>query len=263
MIEFTQFRDVTRLRMTTWRSRLVGYDVSAYLVRGVLVDAGPWHARHDLLNALQQLKVRGCVVTHWHEDHAGNVPALAAEGVPLWMAPATEQTMRAPFSPRFYRRFTWGESPRLSGTVSSFDPAPLQLIHTPGHSADHHVVWDAETRTLFSADLWLGVKVRAVNEMEDPYAHIESLERAIALAPERMFDAHRGLIENPVDALRAKAKWLRGIVSVIEKCLDEDYPENAIQRTTVGSEEAIGWLSQGEYARRNFVRAVRRSRPAR
>jgi glyoxylase-like metal-dependent hydrolase (beta-lactamase superfamily II) len=260
MIEFTQFGDVQRLRMTTWRSRLVGYDVSAYLVRGILIDAGPWHARHDLLNALQDSRARGCIVTHWHEDHAGNVPALAAEGVPMWMAPYTEQTLRASFDPKFYRRFTWGESPRLSGTVAPFDPSPLEVIHTPGHSTDHHVVWDAETRTLFSADLWLGVKVRAVNETENPYAHIASLERAIALAPVRMFDAHRGLVENPVQALRAKLDWLRATVHVIEESLDRGESENAMLRDILGGEEAIGRLSQGEYARRNFARAVRAAR---
>jgi hypothetical protein len=107
------------------------------------------------------------------------------------------------------------------------------------------------------------VKVRAVNETENPYSHIESLERAIALAPVRMFDAHRGLVENPVDVLRAKLAWLRETVSSVEESLDRGESEKMILRNILGSEEAIGWLSQGEYARRNFARAVKRSRPAR
>lgn len=260
MIERTSFGDVQRLRMTTWQSRLVGYDVSAYVVRDTLIDAGPWHARHDLLSALRELRVRGCVVTHWHEDHAGNVPALAAEGIPMWLAPETEETLRAPFAPLLYRRFTWGRSPRLSGRVEPFDHGALRVFHTPGHSSDHHVVWDAVTRTLFSADLWLGVKVRAVNEKENPYAHIASLEAAIALDPLRMFDAHRGLIENPVEALRAKLTWLRETVRVVEESLDRGDSEDAILRDVLGGEEAIGRLSNGEYARSNFARAVRRTR---
>jgi glyoxylase-like metal-dependent hydrolase (beta-lactamase superfamily II) len=260
MIERTTFGDVQRLRMGPWQSRLFGYDVSAYVFRGILIDAGPWRARHELLNALQESPVRGCIVTHWHEDHAGNVPAFAAEKIPMWMAAETEQTLRAPFSPLLYRRFTWGRSPRLSGSVTPFDPGPLKAIHTPGHSSDHHAVWDAESRTLFSADLWLGVKVRAVNEKENPYAHIASLERAIALAPLRMFDAHRGLIENPVEALSAKLAWLRETVRVVEEFLDRGDSEETILRDVLGGEEAIGRLSGGEYARANFARAVKRSR---
>ncbi len=261
MIARTTFGDVQRLRMTTWRSRLVGYDASAYVVRGTLVDAGPWHARHDLLSALQELNLRGAIVTHWHEDHAGSVPALAAGRVPMWMAPETEQKLRAPFSPLFYRRFTWGASPRLSGNTEPFDPAPLLVVHMPGHSSDHHVVWDAETHTLFSADLWLGVKVRAVAETENPYHHIASLTRAIALGPERMFDAHRGNVEDPARALEAKRAWLQDTVGEVERRLDQGYADSAILLHVLGGEESIGYLSQGEYARKNFVRAVRRCRP--
>ena len=49
MIERTQFGDVLRLRMSSWQSRAFGYDSSAYVVRGVMIDAGPWHVRHELL----------------------------------------------------------------------------------------------------------------------------------------------------------------------------------------------------------------------
>src|SRR5256885_13355741 len=113
--------------MWTWRGRLVGYDSSAYLIGGVLVDTGSWHTRHELRDALRVQRPRGAVVTHWHEDHAGNVPTLAAEEIPIWMAPQTEATLRAPFAPKLYRRFTWGASPRLSGAITAFDPAPLEV----------------------------------------------------------------------------------------------------------------------------------------
>lgn len=260
MIERTDFGDVVRLRAVTWQGRLVGYDVSTYVVRGVMIDTGPWHARHDLLNALQAQSVAGVIVTHWHEDHAGNVPTLAAEGVPMWMAPETERVLRAPFAPKFYRRFTWGESPRLSGTVRAFDAGPLEVIHTPGHSSDHHIVWDPRTRTLFSADLWLGVKVRAVAMTERPRQHVRSLARAIELKPERMFDAHRGLVERPVEALQAKRAWLEQTVDAVERALDTGRSADQVVREILGGEESIGYLSQGEYSRRNFVRAVNEER---
>ena len=260
MIERTDFGDVTRLRMWTLRSVLVGYDVSAWIVRGVLLDTGPWHTRNDLLTVLRTLPVRGAIVTHWHEDHAGNVPVLAADRVPMWMAPYTEERLRAPFTPKFYRRFTWGASARLSGVVPPFDHAPLQVVHTPGHSADHHIVFDPETRTLFSSDLWLGVKVRVVGEEENPYEIVRSLDRAIALAPVRMFDAHRGLIERPTDALRAKRDWLAGTIDAIERRLDAGASEDAILREVLGGEESLALVTQGEYCRRNLVRTVRANR---
>lgn len=262
MIERTDFGDVTRLRMWTLRSRLAGYDVSAYLTRGILIDAGPWHVRRGLAAAIRELGVRGAIVTHWHEDHAGNVPILAGLGVPLWMAPETERALRAPFTPKLYRRFTWGTSERLSVAARPLDAGPLAVIHTPGHSTDHHVVWDAGTRTLFSSDLWLGVKVRVVGAHENPYQILASLDRAIALAPARMFDAHRGLIERPVVALAAKREWLAETIAAIERRLDDDASEDAILREVLGGEERLALVTEGEYCRRNLVRSVARHRGA-
>lgn len=260
MIERTDFGDVTRLRMWTLRSRAVGYDSSAYCVRGVLIDTGPHHTRRGLARAVRELRPRGVVVTHWHEDHAGNAVIVAASGLPMWMHEYTERKLRDFPRVKFYRHFTWGRPGNLTGDLKRFDPAPLQVIATPGHSPDHHVVWDAETRSLFSADLFLGVKVRIVGEHENPYEIVESLTRAVALKPVRMFDAHRGLVERPGIALAAKRDWLQETITAIERGLDAGDSEHQILRDVLGGEERTAWVSQGEYSRRNLVRSVARFR---
>jgi glyoxylase-like metal-dependent hydrolase (beta-lactamase superfamily II) len=245
--------------MWTWTSTLVGYDVSAYLMRGVLVDTGFRHVRRDLERALTELIPRGVAVTHWHEDHAGNAPTLAIR-FPMWMPEYTEQKLRERQQLKLYRHFTWGRPRALEGNLQSFDVAPLQPIAMPGHSPDHHVIFDPETATLFSADLWLGVKVRVMGASENPYEIITSLDRAIALEPRRMFDAHRGPVENPVGALRAKRDWLQETVGAIERKLDEGADERAILRDVLGGEESTALVTEGEYARRNLVRSVRINR---
>lgn len=256
MIEITTHDDVTRLRMWTMRSAAVGYDVSAYLVRGVLIDTGFHHVEADLIRALTRLRARGTVVTHWHEDHAGNAPMLA-EVMPMWMANGTEARLRERPQVKFYRHFTWGRPNLLVTPLEPLDFHPLQAIPTPGHSADHHVLFDPDTATLFSGDLWLGVRVKVVGAQENPYEILTSLERAIALNPRRMFDAHRGLVDNPVVALQAKKQWLEATVADIEDRLDAGDEERAILRSVLGGEEKTAFFSQGEYSRRNLVRAVR------
>lgn len=262
MIELVRFGDVLRLRMWTRRSAAVGYDVSAYMVRGMLVDTGFRHVRGDLERTLSDLKPRGVIVTHWHEDHAGNAPTLATM-LPMWMAEYTEKKLRERQQVKLYRRFTWGRPKALSGALTPCNPAPLQCIATPGHSPDHHIVFDADTATIFSADLWLGVKVRVMGATENPYQIIESLTRAIALRPERMFDAHRGNVESPVGALEAKRAWLEETVGDIERRLDAGESERAILRAVLGGEERTAFLSEGEYSRRNLVRivALNRTKP--
>src|SRR5436190_10612896 len=139
--------------MSSVGGRLVGIDVSAYVVRGVMIDTGFHRVCDELTSAIASLDVEGVIVTHWHEDHAGNVAALARLGMPICLAPETESTLRAQPEIQLYRRSIWGRPPALESTVVPFAPSGFECIHTPGHSEDHHVVWDAETGTLFSGDL--------------------------------------------------------------------------------------------------------------
>jgi glyoxylase-like metal-dependent hydrolase (beta-lactamase superfamily II) len=263
MIEVIRHDDVQRIRMWTRRSVSVGYDVSAYLVRRILVDTGFRHVAGDLVRTLAELRPRGVIVTHWHEDHAGNAPRLAASHMPVWIADYTERKLRERPRVKLYRHWTWGRPLGLNGDISRLDPAPLHVIPTPGHSADHHIVFDAETATIFSADLWLGVKVRVMGATENPYEIIASLTKAIALKPRRMFDAHRGMVDKPVDALQAKRAWLEETVGAIERRLDAGDSERAIVRSVLGGEERTAFVSQGEYSRRNLVRTVEKNRSRR
>jgi endoribonuclease LACTB2 len=247
---------VTRLRLRSWRGALVGYDVSAYLIDGVLVDTGFPRARAAMLEAVGSARVRGVVVTHWHEDHAGNVPAIAATGLPIAMHPECEALLRERPPIRFYRREVWGWTPALTGPVESFDPAPLQMIAAPGHSPDHRVVWDAERRILVSGDLFLGVKVRVAHEHESPRVLLSSLRHAAALEPRLLLDAHRGVVRDAAAQLRAKAEWNAETIGRIEELAGTGMEPRAIVRRLFGRESLVGWASGGEYSRRAFVRAV-------
>ena len=249
---------VTRLRLRSLQGRLVGYEVSAYVVRGVLVDTGFAHARRELLGAVRALAPRGVIVTHWHEDHAGNAPALASEGLPMHMHADCESTLRARPAIRAYRRLVWGATPALDVPLAPFDPAPLETLHLPGHSPEHLVVWDAERRVLASGDLFLGVKVRVAHETESPRALLLSLRRAAALEPRLLLDAHRGPVDDAASKLFAKAAWLEDTMGEIARLAERGHSERAITRAVLGREDATAFASAGEYSKRSFVRAVLR-----
>ncbi|MDB4877062.1 MAG: beta-lactamase domain protein [Gemmatimonadetes bacterium] len=233
-------------------------DVSAYVVRGVMIDTGFHRARRALLEAVERLRVRGAIVTHWHEDHAGNVPLLASRGIPLLMRADTEATLRALPGIQLYRRVVWGHPPSLSTPLAGFDASGMQCLYTPGHSTDHQAVWDAATGTLFSGDLWLGVRARILHASEDPYTIIDSLRTVLALSPARMFDAHRGFVGRPVEAITAKIEWLGDTLQTIERRVAEGWSDRAIVRRVLGGEEMSAVASRGDYSRRNLVKAARR-----
>ncbi|MFL5576311.1 MAG: MBL fold metallo-hydrolase [Gemmatimonadaceae bacterium] len=261
MISITRHGDVTRLRMSTWRSRLVGYDVSAYLVRGVLVDTGFPAIGRELERALDALRPQGVLLTHEHEDHAGNAARLVRRGLPLGAGPATLDALRSIAPLGFYRRYTWGTMPPLDGAArEAFTHDALRLVHTPGHSHDHHAVWDAERETLFGGDLFLGVRVRIAHPGEDPRRLAVSLRAAAALYPARLFDAHRGPItDRPAALLAAKADWIEETVAAVDRRIAQGWSDDAIRREVLGREGMVGFFSLGEYSKVNFVRAVRRT----
>jgi glyoxylase-like metal-dependent hydrolase (beta-lactamase superfamily II) len=257
-VRVERFGDVARLRLSSIGSRAVRLDVSTYVVRGVMIDTGFPRARGAVVEALATLGVHGAIVTHWHEDHGGNAAPLARLGVPLLMRPETEAILRHRPEIPLYRRVVWGHPRRLDRPLTAPDVHGLECIHTPGHSREHQVVWDPSTGTLFSGDLWLGVRSRVIHLSEDPYEIVSSLRRVARLEPARLFDAHRGFVERPTHAIAAKIDWMSETIGDIEQRIAGGWSDRQIVDRVLGGEEMAGYMSRGDYTRRNFVRAIRR-----
>lgn len=235
----------------------MGFQVSAFAARGVLIDSGFPDCAGDLARHVAAAPLEGCIITHYHEDHAGGAAALARAGVPLWMDARTAERVRVPKPIGLYRRYTWG-TPSALGDFAPFAlPAPLECIPTPGHSDDHHVVWDSGTGTVFGGDLFIGVKVRVSHRNEQPRLLVQSLRRIAALAPERYFDGHKGLLAAPVQMLNAKADWLEQTIATIEALIVRGIDDATIARRVLGSDWWSRAFTAGDYTMANFVRCVR------
>ena len=264
MIELEKLGAVKRLRMSTRVSRALGYTASAFFTRGALIDTGFPRVAEELDAVLDRLRPNVAIVTHHHEDHAGNVGLVARRGIPLAVSADTLARLRSHRRIGLYRRLLWGTTeppPDPLVTVADIGEAGFALIPAPGHSADHHVVWDAEGEALFAGDLFLGVKVRAAHHREDPRRLVRSLRAAAALRPRVLFDAHRGRVNDPVGALTAKADWLEQTIATIDHRIAEGWSDRAIAREVLGREDAGYYVSRGSMGRINLVRAVRRSAP--
>lgn len=262
MLRLERHEDVTRLELSSWIGRLLGYTVSAYVVDGVLIDTGFPRAARELAAwvGAHRAALSGAIVTHWHEDHSGGAFALSADGLPLAIHPETERRVRQAAPLELYRRLTWGSFPEGGGAIVPFTaPRSLEVLHMPGHSPEHHVVWAPETGTLFAGDLFLGVKVRIAHSDEDFRELLVSLRTCAALGPARMFCGHRGLVPNAESALSAKADWLEETIATIGNRAAQGWSDAQIVRDVLGGEELTGRVSWGHYSRATFVRAARRA----
>jgi glyoxylase-like metal-dependent hydrolase (beta-lactamase superfamily II) len=259
VIEVRTHDDVVQLELSSRMSRMMRYGVSVYVARGVLIDTGFPAVGGELERWLDVHPVDGVIVTHAHEDHAGNVGRLARRGLPVQMAPESVEAARAPGHIGLYRRLCWGAYRPLHETLTRFVHPAFELLPARGHSADHHVVWDAERETLFCGDLFIGVKVRIAHVDEDLRAQIHVLRDIAARRPRRVFDGHRGALDDPVGEFLAKADWMEQTIHTIESRAREGWSERAIRNDVLGREDSTGIVSFGDYSRLNFVRSVVRS----
>jgi glyoxylase-like metal-dependent hydrolase (beta-lactamase superfamily II) len=261
MLREERHGDVTRLIFESARSRSMGFNVSAYVVHDTVVDTAFAQVGPEFGAWLDSHVPKGVIVTHYHEDHAGNVALVARRGFPMWMSADTIERVRRPVPIQPYRRWCWGSQPALAAAPLPYQHAKLITIHTPGHSADHHVVWDTDTDTVFGADLFLGVKVRVSHPWprENVRQQIASLRQIVALGPKRLFDAHRGLVRDPVGQLNAKADWMEETIGTIDLLIARGWDDATIQRSVLGREQLIQIVTRGDYSRRNFVASARGS----
>jgi endoribonuclease LACTB2 len=235
------------------------YAVSAFVTRDVLIDSGFPGIAPEFNAWLDSHRLEGAMMTHGHEDHAGNVQSLVDRGIPVQMAEATQQLVREPGHIGWYRRAVWGLYTPFRGTAKPFEHPALVAKPTLGHSPDHHVVWDAERGTVFGGDLFVGVKVRIAHIDEDIRGQVGALREVADWNPVRYFDGHRGLLPNPAKLLLAKASWIERMIGEIEARVHRGWEDHAIRDDVLGREDLTGLVSFGDYSRINFVRSIRNS----
>ncbi|NMO14553.1 subclass B1 metallo-beta-lactamase [Pyxidicoccus fallax] len=171
--EYTVAEDihVRRLAPGVWlHTTLGGADYNHYPANGLLVEDGEgtllvdtgWNARHaeQLMTWAQDTlrrPVRAAVVTHFHEDRTGGVPALVAKEIPVYGLEhtaklATERGLPVP-------RHTVAPAQTL-GAVEVFFPGA-------GHAPDNVVVFHPDSGVLFGGCFVKDVEAKDLGNVRD------------------------------------------------------------------------------------------------
>ncbi|WP_224367740.1 subclass B1 metallo-beta-lactamase [Hyalangium versicolor] len=153
--EYTLAEDVSvrRLAPGVWLHTTLGSgDYKHIPANGLIIEDGDgsllvdttWNAQQAerlLVWAEEELHrpVRAAVVTHFHSDRTGGVPALTARGLPVYGLAETARLAAASKEPVPTRTFEGGQT---LGSTEFFFPGA-------GHARDNIVVWHPSSGVLF------------------------------------------------------------------------------------------------------------------
>lgn len=233
-----------------------------YLIDGVLIDSGIKHLRPAIVESVREDKPDFMLVTHYHEDHSGNVGAICgALGIPAYAHPLTVQKLSAPFKIRPYQHLMWGQSEPVAlcphAPVHEWGRCRFRPIHTPGHSQDHTVYLEENRGYLFSGDLFLGERIKYFRADEELGDQLVSLKKALALDFDVLFCAHRPLMQNGKQALRNKLDFLENFSGSVQDLKAKGMSLRAVTKhLDLHEDRLVKWLTIKNACFANMVRSA-------
>jgi glyoxylase-like metal-dependent hydrolase (beta-lactamase superfamily II) len=186
------------------------YAINAYLLGGILVDAGIRFMRRSLMSQLRGRQLDAHVLTHAHPDHQGNSHAICSTfGLPLWCgrhdAPAMERGTLSALLPnslinRLLAICVGGSGHPVERRLREGDRVgDFTIIETPGHTPGHISLWRAADRTLILGDVLANQhpvtqKVGLIEPLArftlDPARNRQSVAAVAALGPRLVCFGH-------------------------------------------------------------------------
>jgi glyoxylase-like metal-dependent hydrolase (beta-lactamase superfamily II) len=269
VIRITQYGDITRFdlgRTLLGRGR---YWTTAYLVDGTLVDSGCAHSAPELAHALTDVPLARIVNTHTHEDHIGANGPLQRErdGLEILAHPLALPVLADPRGAQplqIYRRVMWGW-PEPSDGIALVDNETietsnyrLKVMYTPGHSPDHLCLYEPERGWLFTGDLFVGGRDRALRAEYDIWQIIDSLKRVAALRLTALYPGSARVRNNPTEALQAKIAYLEELGEAVLALHRKGWRVPSIVRALCGEPMLLEFITLGHFSRRQLVRSYLR-----
>jgi glyoxylase-like metal-dependent hydrolase (beta-lactamase superfamily II) len=264
MLKASPYGDVTRFDLAR---RLAGrgqYWTTAYLVGGIMVDTGCAFSAPELLCALAEEPLVRIVNTHTHEDHIGANGALQRQrdGLEILAHPLALPVLADPrgLQPlHLYRRVMWGwpepsyGQPVSDGETIETEHHTFEVIYTPGHSPDHICLYEPHQGWLFTGDLFVGGRDRALRAGYDIWQIIESLKRISALPATILFPGSARVRTNPAQALSDRISYLEDLGERVLVLHEQGRGVTEIVRALLGGPMWIELVTMGHFSRRWLV----------
>lgn len=255
-----QFQQVEGLRVGRY-GNAINTACTLYRVGETIIDTGPGNVWRKIRPWLEERPIKRLLLTHHHEDHAGNAGRIEAKFAPQVHAhPLTAKLVTEGFHLPIYRWFFWGKPKRMkqlpmvfpdqieSGDGFTFIPIPV-----PGHAQDLVAILEPNHGWLFTGDLFISSRPKYTRRVEDPNQEIESLRNILKYDFETVFCAHRCVLEDGRDQLARKLSYLVTLREQVRHYISIGDNVGEITRRLLGKEEMLRYFSFGEFAKRYFI----------
>ncbi|MBT4290157.1 MAG: MBL fold metallo-hydrolase [Deltaproteobacteria bacterium] len=236
-----------------------------YFVGSTMIDTGQSHLRKEVLEITNQLQIRKLLLTHHHEDHSGNARAISDKhAVPVYGHAYGVRKMKKTFKILPYQHIIWGlaESVEMSIVPENIDDGDFhfQMIHTPGHSNDHTVYYEANHGWLFSGDLYLADRIKYFRVDENIVEEIASLKKVATLDFDYLFCSHFPKLENGRTRVLKKLQFLEALCDdVVNLWLKGQNAKEIMVNLGIKEKRLVKWFCAGNVSALNGIRSIIRS----
>jgi glyoxylase-like metal-dependent hydrolase (beta-lactamase superfamily II) len=225
-----------------------------------LIDAGPTNQWKPVRSFLDEKPLRQLLLTHHHEDHAGNAARISNRYNLTPIAPQQcENKLTNGYKTPLLQRIIWGR-PQAVATTALPDQVPmpdgstLVPLHTPGHARDLHVFHIPDQGWLFSGDLFIARAIRYLRSDEDLQLLVNSIRKALELDFDTLFCPHRGIVEKTgKDMLSQK---LDNILKLCQQAQDlnaQGVETDQIVIKLLGPEDYMAKSTRFNFSKRNMI----------
>lgn len=241
--------------------------VLCYRIGRTLIDTGPpnqWrHVRRFVTAEADDPGLDRVLLTHHHEDHAGNAARIQELlDVPVYAPAASRERLRTGYPQETYRWLVWGaprpvETDPVPDTLSLADGTPLRTIPAPGHSDDMVCYLAADYGLLFGADLYVTRRPEYLRSAENAPVLIDSLHEVLEHDFHTLLCSHKGVVEAGRQALSEKAKYLEALSGVVQRRHRYDkLGVSAIVDEILGREGGLYWCTGGDFSKHNLIASL-------